>query len=246
MLLSEVETFSVSNLWNGVYRSLKGAASLEEAAQLLADACFEEFKESLVLVRIFATVPYAKLPPFNQEFAKNLAAKMGRENELSANTPVLSLMGTRGVQPTWSDRRQSKGHVGIPMISKEVVQTIPMIAQMLKDLGLGLDWLSGTDVCEASENRGHTGGVFLVPDAKTATDTQDRNIIPEQGFVEEYGVKTVFGNGARIAVEGNDFLASIFFSRQSLDRSTAHRFNSLLYLFKTVTSHLVETGRLFT
>lgn len=88
-------------------------------------------------------------------------------------------------------------------------------------------------------------GVYLVPDAKTATDTQDRNIIPEQGFVEEYGVKTVFGNGARIAVEGNDFLASIFFSRQSLDRSTAHRFNSLLYLFKTVTSPLVETGRLF-
>ena len=245
MRLSEVEKFSINKLWNSVYRSLQEATSLEAAAQLLTDACFQEFKESLILVRIFITVPYAKLPDFNQKFAREFAAKMGREDELVENTPVLSLVGTRGVEPAWNDCRQSQGHAGIPMISKTVVQTIPMISQMLKDLGLGLDWLSGSVIGGTSESRGHTGGVFLVPDAKISTDAQDRKIIPDQDFVEEYGVKTVFGNGARFALQGNDFLVSIFFTRQSLDKSIAHRFNSLLYLFKTITSHLVEAGRLY-
>ncbi len=245
MRLSEVEKFSINNLWNGVYRSLKESASLQEAAQLLADACFEEFKESLVLVRIFATIAHAKLPEFNRQFARNIAIEMGHEDKLTDNTPVLSLIGTRGVEPEWNDWRKSQGHLGIPMLSKEIVQEIPMIAQMLKDLGLGLDWLSVPEGNEIGESRGHTGGVFLVPDAKTSTDSLNRKIIPGQEFVEKYGVKTVFGNGARFAVQSNEFIVSIFFSRQSLDKSIARRFNSLLYLFKTTTSHLVEGGHLY-
>ncbi len=245
MRLSEVEKFSINNLWNGVYRSLKESTSLQEAAQLLVDACFEEFKESLVLVRIFATFPYAKLPDFNRRFARNLAAEMGHEDELTDTTPVLSLLGTRGVEPEWNDWTKSEGHLGIPMLSRESVQGIPMMAQMLKDLGLGLDWLSVPEGNEIAESRGHTGGVFLVPDAKTSTDAQNRKIIPGQDFVEKYGVKTVFGNGARSAVQSNEFIVSIFFTRQSLDKNTAHRFNSLLYLFKTITSTLVESGRLY-
>lgn len=246
MRLSEVEKFSINNLWNGVYRLLKESTSLQEAAQILADACFEDFKESLVLARVFATFPYAKLPDFNQQFVRKLAAEMRHEDKLTDNTPVLSLIGTRGVEPEWNDWRKSQGHLGVPLLSKEIVQGIPMMAQLLKDLGLGLDWLSlneGNGVGEI--RRGHAGGVFLVPDAKTSTDSQNRKIIPNQDFVEKYGVKTVFGNGARFGVQSNEFIVSIFFTRQSLDKNTAHRFNSLLYLFKTTTSHLVENGHLY-
>ena len=245
MRLSEVEKFSINNLWNGVYRSLKDSNSLQEAAQLLASACFEEFKESLVLVRIFATFPYAKLPDFNRQFARKVAVEMGHEDKLTDTTPVLSLIGTRGVEPEWNDWRKSEGHLGVPMLSKEIVQTIPMMAQMLKDLGLGLDWLSVHEGNGIGEKRGHTGGVFLVPDAKTSTDAQNRKIIPDQDFVEKYGVKTVFGNGTRFAVQSNEFIVSIFFTRQSLDKSIAHRFNSLLYLFKTITAHFAESGRMY-
>ena len=245
MRLSEVEKFSISNLWNGVYRSVKQSTSLQEAAQILAEACFEDFKESLVLVRVFATFPYAKLPDLNRQFARKLAAEMGHEDKLADNTPVLSLIGTRGVEREWNDWRKSEGHLGVPLLSKEIVQGIPMIAQMLKDLGLGLDWLSLPEGTGITERRGHTGGVFLVPDAKTSTDAQNREIIPDQDFVEKYGVKTVFGNGARFFVHSTEFIVSIFFTRQSLDKSIAHRFNSLIYLFKTTTSHLVENGHFY-
>lgn len=243
MRMSEVEKFSINNLWNGVYRSVKEAESIEEAAQCVVDTCFEEFKESVVLVRIFITIPYSDLPEPNRQFVNDLAVKMGNQEELCDQTPVLSLMGTHGVESAWNDWRSSEGHLGIPMTSKESVQAIPMIAQMLKDLGLGVEWLSKSDGNSIGESRGHSGGVFLVPDAGTSTDSQGRNIIPDQEFVKKYGVKTVFGNGARFAVQSSDFLVSIFFTRQSLEKSTAHRFNSLLYLFKTVTTHLVEAGR---
>lgn len=243
MRLSDVEKFSINNLWNGVYRSVKEAKSIEEAAQCVVDACFEEFKESVVLTRIFVSIPYGDLPESNRQFAKDFAVKMGNHEELNDQTPVLSLMGTRGVEATWNDRRSSEGHQGIPMISKETVEAIPMIAQMLKDLGLGIEWLSKSHDESVGESRGHTGGVFLVSDAGTSTDSQGRKIISSQDFVENYGVKTVFGNGARFNVHSNGFLVSIFFTRQSLEKSTVRLFNSLLYLFKTVTTPLVDRGR---
>ena len=244
MRLSDVEKFSINNLWNGLYRQLKDCGSLQEAAQCLADACFEEFKESLVLFRIFVTVSYGKLPETNRRFVESLGAKIGHADELSESTPVLSLIGTRGVETSWNDWRLSESHMGIPMISRESVEEIPMLSQLLKDLGLGLKWLSPQEGSIA-ERRGHTGGVFLVPDAASSTDSEGRKIIPGQEFVEKYGVKTVFGNGARLSVNSNDFLASIFFTRQTLEKDTAHRFNSLIYLFKTTTSHLVEGGFIY-
>ena len=242
MQLSEIEQFSINNLWNGIYRSVKESNSVEEAARYMTSACFEDYKESAVLVRLFITIPYGDLPEHNRKFASDLAQKMGKHAELNDRTPVLSLMGTRGVEPEWNDWRSSEGHQGIPMISKESVQAIPMVSQLLKDLGLGLEWLSREDGNIASEPTGHSGGVFLVPDAATSTDSLGRHIIPSQDFVEKYGVKTVFGNGARFSSEKNDFLATIFFTRQSLDKSTARHFDSLLYLFKTVKNELVEKG----
>lgn len=127
MRLSEVEKFSINNLWNGIYRTLKDCDHFEDAAQCFVNACFEDFKESLILVRLFVTVPYGELPEFNRKFVSDVAASMGHTDELNDQTPVLSLVGTRGVEPAWNDWRQSQGHVGIPLISREVVQSIPMM-----------------------------------------------------------------------------------------------------------------------
>ena len=82
------------------------APSLEAAAQATASAIHEAFRESTVLVRLFATIPAGDLPPDVRAAATQLAAPSGYA--LVPETPVLALLGTAGVEESWRDRRRSK------------------------------------------------------------------------------------------------------------------------------------------
>ncbi|MFH0940065.1 MAG: hypothetical protein V1899_12410 [Planctomycetota bacterium] len=53
--------------------------------------------------------------------SKNIAHLVKNE------TLVLSLMGTRGDEPAWNDRRSSAGHIGIPLASADFINKIPMM-----------------------------------------------------------------------------------------------------------------------
>src|SRR5262245_30022628 len=106
------------NTLNDRIKGLKGdCASLEEAAQRCVSFCYDAFREDLVLIRLFATVEFGKLPPANQVFVRKLAEAKQIGALLTDTTPVLSLLGTRGLQSDWNDRRRSEGHVGIPLVS---------------------------------------------------------------------------------------------------------------------------------
>src|SRR5262249_36694772 len=69
---------------------------LEEVAQAFTDSMYEEFKDSIVLVRLFAAVPFQDLPESIQTFVKELAASKEILPLLRADTLVLTLLGTRG------------------------------------------------------------------------------------------------------------------------------------------------------
>ncbi len=58
---------------------------------------------------------------------------------------VLSLLGTRGEDMRWNDRRNSQGHVGIPLVSADFIDAIPMMSRLLKELGLDLNWIASDD-----------------------------------------------------------------------------------------------------
>ena len=128
MKIEQATSSAITELWARVEPRVQKSKFLEEAAQELASALRTEFQESAVLARVYFTVPFDRLPPTNKAFAQKLAESAGAVSELKATTPVLSLIGTSGQETDWNDRRNSKGHMGIPLISSAFVDAIPMIA----------------------------------------------------------------------------------------------------------------------
>ena len=62
--------------------------------------------KSIVLVRVFLTVPLTTLPPSNQGFIQTHAGEGA--SELEDQTAVLSLIGSSGQESRWNDRRNSE------------------------------------------------------------------------------------------------------------------------------------------
>ena len=237
---SETLTFRDS-----VREVLRECNSLEAASQRLVETFYDEFHQSIVLTRCFVTAPHGALPASNQQFVNALAANKGIAADINDQTPVLSLLGTRGVQTFWNDRRQSQDHIGIPLVSTSFIETIPMIARLLKELEVKLEWLSNVESKGLSEKELGGGwiGVFYVREATTATDHQGRFIIPNQDFVAENNIKTVFGLGG-IYAQGTLF-SLIAFTRDIIEKSTLADLTPLVPLFTANTSHLVRAGKIF-
>lgn len=239
---NSTQTKDVSKLQESMRDSMARATSLEAAAQSCVSAIYETYSESLVLARLYASIPFAQLPASNRAFVRSLAESKGVVAKLRDTTPVLTLLGTRGVMPAWNDRHNSQGHVGIPLVATSFVESIPMLARLLQELGVGLDWIDKQDIHEV--DRILAGGMcslFHVDDAATAVDRLNRKIIPAQDFVQAHRVQTVFGMGGGYV--GGAFASFIFFSRESIPRTTAQRLVPIVNVFKATTMPLVLSGR---
>ncbi len=241
MKIAHASSATIAQLWADVFPRVKQAQCLEEAAQELAATLHEQFAESVVLDRVFLTVSFDALPMTNQEFVQRLAA--GAADALTANTPVLSLIGTHGQEADWCDRRKSKGHLGIPLISAAFVGAIPMIARLLGEFEIPLDFLDSHAAGIIIETIGTKAGLFFVADAASATDPEGRKIIAEQDFVSTYQVKSVFGVGG--AYDSGQLLVIVVFCRDALSRTTAEHFLMLASLFQNQTNALVNGRRIF-
>ena len=234
----------VNALKDKVDQALKKQSSLEEASQKFIDALYGEFAETIVLARLFATVPFKGLPASNQERVLALASSKGVAELIGERTPVLSLLGTCGREPEWNDRRNSRGHVGIPLVSKSFLDSIPMMSRLLKELGVEIDWIEREDTKIVVRTKGRMAGVFFVLDAKSATDQEGRKIISAQDFVDAYGVKTVFGFGGEYGV-CDTFITTIIFTSERIERAQVEQFMFLINMFKSGTMSLALKGRIF-
>jgi hypothetical protein len=243
MRLDEASPAFVREVWSRVEPALVSEPSLERAARRCVDAFYDAFQESVVLLRAFLTVAFETLPPFQRAFVERLAAAHDAAEQLGAATPVLSLLATRGVEPYWNDRRSSQGHVGIPFLNSRFITGVPMVAALLKELGLSLDWIDRQDAGMLKRALGRSTGLFLVEHASSATDTLGRKIISAQDFVERYGIESVFGAGG--AYFGGQILVYIAFCRHHVPRSVAHRYTGLVNFFKARTLALATPGRIF-
>jgi hypothetical protein len=232
-----------STLKNWTAATINPTPTLERAAQLYAEQLFSDFSTS-VLIRIYATIPYAALPEKARSFAHRLATSAGVADQLYPDTQVLCLMGTKGKRAEWSDRQQSKGHQAIPLVSSKFVQAIPMITRLLNEFGIGTDWLDLPDKTSMiTKSMGKIATVFYVPDAATARDPINRLVIPAQDFVKQNGVKTVFGVGGAYAV--GCICTVLCFVSETLDRSVVDRFLPVINFFKQATTRPVMDGRFF-
>jgi hypothetical protein len=242
--LSDATVPTISHLATKIEDAIAGCDCLADAAQEYTNVFYEEFRESIVLVRLFATVPFAELPAPNQTFVTALAASAGPAAAVNGQTLVLSLLGTRGEKPAWNDRRHSRGHVGIPLASGEFIDAIPMMSRLLKELGLSLDWINSRDSTIVAKVLGRTAGVFYVPEARTAVDHKGRKTITAQDFVAAYNVKTVFGLGGGY-LTSHGFVTSIIFLRETIEKRQAERFTPLINTFKSHTVTLASRKKVF-
>jgi len=237
--ISEAVTTSFRAVQDNLGQRIKALGSFEEAAQHYTAALYKEFEESIVLIRLFATVPYGQLPAQNKKSVDNLGRAKGVSASIHDQTLVLSLLGSSGKEPTWNDRRDSQGHVGIPLVSAAFIDAIPMMSRLLKQLGLGLDWIDQGDTAVVKQTIGSMTGVFFVPEAASEVDQRGRKIIVAEDFVQKYGIKTVFGFGGGY-LGSSTFSVTIIFLRETLSETDARQFAAQVGFFKTITADLVK------
>jgi hypothetical protein len=215
----------------------RSATSVEHAAQAFAVDLAKTFP-SIVLARIFATVPLERLQPGDHAYATTMA----RGNpDLRPHTRVLSLLGTAGADPAWCDRRLSAGHRAIPLLNRTFVQNAPMIAKLLADLEVDLAGLDNGSPIATRRMLGGLNNMFFVPDAQ-APESDGRHVIAAQDFVKARGIRTVFGMGGSY-VDGTLVIA-IAFTTERIERRAVDRFPSLIGNFKMATGALAARGRL--
>ncbi len=231
------------SLWQTAIGEPFAFASLAAAAQAFADRFYSHFIDSTVLVRLFVTVPFARLPVAEQQFARAFARQHVGDAGFAPATQVLTLLGTRGVQAQWNERERSRGHRAIPLVSEAFVSEIPMIARVLGETGFPPLLRPGAGrsqyVTRRSDQR---DGLFFIGDARVTTDERGRLIIPATDFVAHYGIRTVFGFGGPYAVADphGTFVAAIVFCRDTLRRETAAQFVPLAAAFRAATQGLLQ------
>jgi hypothetical protein len=239
----EIASLGWSALVEALRPQVRRARSLEEAAQGVAQAIWEALPESTVLVRLYAVAAREDLPGDVRQFVDDLAAGAGQEELISAATPVLALVGTYGAEDAWQDRKKSRGHRGIPLVSASFVDAIPMLARLLKELGIELSWLDDAPAALTEKLVGGFNGIFYVEDARTIRDRAGRLVIPETDFVEREGVRTVFGMGG--FYPDGTMLVCIVFTRELLTRTVVETLSSLITMLKAETFGSVLAERVF-
>lgn len=199
-----------------------GASSMEEVGQRLVRYLFEHLRQpdlsepACALVRLFVTQSYSALEEGQQEAARAILGDI----RPSPSLKCLSLLATAGLEPPWNSRYDSVGHRALPLPSEESVNRSPMIAQLMRQLGVDVGVLLGSDSRLVLDLDQHTFNVFHVADARGSS------YIPAQrDFVQPYGVQSVIGFGGLLP--DGELFATILFSRVPVARGVADLFRPL-------------------
>ncbi|MDD5673385.1 MAG: hypothetical protein PHC61_04425, partial [Chitinivibrionales bacterium] len=156
---------------------------------------------------------------------RGFAEKFPLEMKLHKETKCLTLLGTTGDNDAWKSRHDSKGHQTIPLPSEDVVNKIPMIRNLIKQLGLDIKTVIKPDpgiIQDLSEN---TFNIFLVPEAAGSS-----YILAQDTFVVPFNIKSVLGFGGLLP-DGNIF-AIIIFSKKTISEAVANQFKTLALAIK--------------
>jgi hypothetical protein len=244
MLLSQAGFSQYLEVKEKATAAIKQTRTLERAAQVYIDELYKSFRESIVLARVFASFRYRDLPIDVRQFVDGLGSAKGVKELINDQTMILALMGTNGVKPEWRDRKRSDGHLGIPLVSVAFVEAIPMMSRLLKELGVGLDWIESDDTEIVQNTVGSMTGMFYIPDARDAKDNKGRDIIAAQSFVRSYNVRSVIGFGGGFLLT-DTFAITIIFLREAVERHIAEQLAGMMAFFKNLTTDMVKDGRIF-
>ena len=218
--------------------ALAGAPTLETSAHRTCRFLYDELHgpgtpHACALVRCYKTHSFGALEPDLQKFARDI---MGTETP-QATMKCLTLMATVGALPTWNSRQLSRSHRAIPLPSPEIVEKAPMIAQLIKELGVELKAVLQPSPAIVKELAGKRHGIFHVEDALGSP-----YIPAQEEFVVRYGIKSVLGFGGLLF--NGDLFAVILFATVHVSPASADRFRTLALDVKSAFSRFNE-GNVF-
>jgi hypothetical protein len=248
--ISATTAKTIVDLKDTIHDLLTPCVSLEEAAQTFTNFLFEEFEASIILIRFFTTIPFGKLRASTKTSVITLAKREGITSLIDDDTPVLTLLGTRGGQKI----RNSRQDFGIPLASTDFVASIPMVSHLLKELDFDLNWdtKKGAVVQDQdieTNSRGFLSGVFYIPDAQHAMNAKGEKLLSVVDCIAAYDtenisdVETIFGIGG--AYVSGPFIAIIVFSNETLDKQTVEQCMPLANYFKASTVKMVFDEHFF-
>lgn len=192
--------------------------TLEDAAERVVEFFYRELvdehgRPACALVRLFKTHPYRDLPG-------GLQAAVRAATPAASSMPdlrCLTLIATRGDEPAWNSRLTSRGHRAIPLMSVEMVQQAPMIAQLITQLGLPIANVVRPSRSLLLDQEQTTHNVFFVPRALGSP-----HIVAQEEFVVRCGIESVLGFGGLLA--SGDLFAVILFSKVPISPDAADQF----------------------
>ena len=219
-----------------IRRTASAAASLEEAADAVVSYLYEHLGDpttgapSSVMVRLFKTHPTSTLEKPLRERAHQLLEGHPDPDAVKC----LVLMASKGAEEAWCDRRQSRNHDVIPLPGVDIVAQSPMIAGLLRSLGVDLDAVievGGDPGAVATMDR-TAFGVFHVE------DVEGSELVPDQDFVRRHGVRSALGFGG--ALPSGDVFAVVVFSRTLISAEVAALFQTVAVSVKVALLPFVE------
>ncbi len=220
--LSDFSLVDMLQCGRGLRLAASDAKTIEEAADAIVGYLYRELENEggaakrPALVRFYKTQRFADLNPPLKAFA------LGQMNSKTAPPDMrcLTLLATSGQEAEWCDPRRSVNHQTIPLPSEGFVEQAPMIAQLIRELGMEIEAVVNPDPALASERAGKTYNVFHIIEAKGSP------FIPVQAeFVERYGIRSVVGFGGLLA--DGEFFAVIVFARGRISEHSAARFRNI-------------------
>lgn len=186
------------------------------------------------LVRMFITMPFHALDADQKAFAAAVQTDAPHDPRMKC----LTLLATAGDEPAWNSRHTSTGHKALPLPSVESIARAPMIAQLVRQLGVEVGPLLSTEPRVVIDSDQHTFNVFYVADAKGSP------YIPAQReFVEPYAIRSVLGFGGLLP--SGDLFTTILFTRTVIPREIADLFKTLALNVKVAILPF-SAGKIFT
>ena len=200
----------------------RNAGSMEECAEKIVQYLYDSLRHTDVdgpacaLVRFFKTHDLGGLAPELQPVAESALGGVSVEPQMKC----FVLLGTAGEQEPWNRRESSAGHQVIPLLSPRAVERMPMISQLVKELGFSVSEVVQSNPELVIDLEARKSGVFFIPEAL------DSPYIPAQDeFVKPHGIRSVLGFGG--AFPSGNLFATILFSKVPIPRRTAEMFGIL-------------------
>lgn len=168
----------------------------------------EQSRPACALVRFYKTHPYGKLAPGAKQSADTIAGVTA----LDSKTACLTLLATAGEVPAWNAVESSRGHRAIPLVNEEAVALLPMVSQLVSQLGVELGSVLRPDPTLLVDADRRDYNVFYVRDALGSP-----YVPAQEGFVLPFGIKSVLGFGGLLS--SGELFALILFSKVELPES---------------------------